>query len=151
MARRSKHYKHTERGYESYERLYKERKSEMEKRGLVMADTMYTRAEYEYYAAAEREGRKKEISQGSRKKIGDVNRSLVTSQSYAYSIKQGKAIQKAVKATIGVDLKLYQARDKEMAAMFWDEVSDRNELLKASGFTGKERAKIIAQDFFGSP
>lgn len=144
-------YKHTARGYASYKRLYRERKLNMQRRGLVMADEMYSKAEYEYYAAAEREGRKREVSEGIRVHVGDVNRALVKEQTYELSFKQGQVLQKAVKEATGKKIRQANIRAGEFPEELSDAIKDRYRQLREAGVGSKQAKRQIGQEYFDSP
>lgn len=148
MAKRGT-YKSTLRGYDAYVQAYEKRKEELRRKGLTMYERKYTKLEYDTTYTAIRNDRKREIREGKRKTVGDINRQMVNEQTYEYSLKQGRAMQKAIEVQTGNKYKIADIR----AGVFkidWNEIKYRREELKEQGKSTWEIKKIIGQEYFGS-
>ena len=77
--------------YKSYVKAYKAKQAVLNKKGLSMYDTMYTKAEFKAVYKATRNDLKEEVSKGKRKVVGNITQTMITEQSYKYSQRQGKA------------------------------------------------------------
>lgn len=124
--------------YINYKRRYRAKEKSMKRRGLEMADRILNRAEYEMVRAeAVAEGR-----------TININQTIVSNQQYEYS--QDIARQfKRVSEEYNLEWK-----DKTITQIRMGEidVSGFNNMLKEKFpmMTGKERAKWISHEVFGS-
>lgn len=124
--------------YINYKRRYRAKEKSMKRRGLEMADRILNRAEYEMVRAeAVAEGR-----------TININQTIVSNQQYEYS--QDIARQfKRVSEEFDLEWKnltITQLRTGEI------DVSGINNELKEKfpNMTGKQRAKWISHEVFGS-
>lgn len=79
--------KRLDKAYDNYVSRYNKKKTEMEKRGYQMADTLLDRNSYEMVRASMvREGRKT-----------NINQTIVSNQSYQYSLKTARSLRKFAK------------------------------------------------------
>lgn len=124
--------------YINYKRRYRAKEKSMKRRGLEMADRILNKAEYEMVRAeAVAEGR-----------TININQTIVSNQQYEYS--QDIARQfKRVSEEYNLEWK-----DKTITQIRMGEidVSGFNNMLKEKFpmMTGKERAKWISHEVFGS-
>ena len=124
--------------YINYKRRYRAKEKSMKRRGLEMADRILNRAEYEMVRAeAVAEGR-----------TININQTIVSNQQYEYS--QDIARQfKRVSEEYNLEWK-----DKTITQIRMGEidVSGFNNMLKEKFpmMTGKQRAKWISHEVFGS-
>lgn len=149
----------------NFDRLYKEylisfenAKEKALKKGEPMFDSeRFTRVEFEaMYTAATNDMREEGRTITDKKVI----KFLTDRQTYSRSLAQGMALKKAA-ARRGIELTVHEARvwgglddtsgAPENIAQFWNEVKIAQENLKAQGYAGKDIAKFIAIEFFGSP
>ena len=124
--------------YINYKRRYRAKAKSMERRGLEMADRMLNKAEYQMVRA-------EIVSEGV---TININQTIVSNQQYEYSQSIARQFKKVSEE---YDLKwknltITQIRTGEI------DVSGFNNMLKERfpEMTGKERAKWISHEVFGS-
>lgn len=136
----------TKANYESYKKAYIKKQAALERKGLQMYVTMYSKREFEEVYTATRRELKQLVSEGKRKVIGNVTQTMITEQSYRYSKAQGTALKKYAKAT-GQNLKVSQIRAGKIN---WALLRERREELEKEGLTDREINLRISQEYFGS-
>lgn len=132
--------------YESYKVAYRKKQNALTRKGLQMYDSMLTKSEFEAVYEATRNDLKAMVKSGERKVIGNVTQTIVTEQTYEYTQKQGKALQKYAEAT-GQNLTQQQIRAGQLD---WTMLEDKEIELKELGLSKKEVRETIAQLYFGS-
>lgn len=132
--------------YESYKKTYRKKQNTLTKKGLQMYDSMLTKSEFEAVYEATRNDLKQLVKEGKRKVVGNVTQTIVTEQTYEYTQKQGKALQKYAEAT-GQNLTQQQIRAGQLD---WDVLRDAQIELKELGYSKEEVRTIIGQEYFGS-
>lgn len=133
--------------YKSYVKAYKAKESVLNKKGLSMYDTMYTKAEFKAVYKATRNDLKEEVSKGKRKVVGNITQTMISEQSYKYSQRQGKAFAIYSEKT-GQKLTQQQIRSGQIDFSIIDNVYKE---YRKSGYTATESKKLISQNYFGSP
>lgn len=132
--------------YESYKKAYFKKENMLNKKGLQMYDKILSRREFEAVYEATRNELKRQVKEGKRKVIGNVTQTIVTEQTYEYSQKQGKALQKYAEAT-GQNLTQQQIRAGQID---WSILKEAQIELKELGYSNAEVRTIIGQEYFGS-
>lgn len=132
--------------YESYKKAYFKKEDMLNKKGLQMYDKILSRREFEAVYEATRNELKRQVKEGKRKVIGNVTQTIVTEQTYEYSQKQGKALQKYAEAT-GQNLTQQQIRAGQID---WSILKEAQIELKELGYSNAEVRTIIGQEYFGS-
>lgn len=132
--------------YESYKKAYFKKENMLNKKGLQMYDKILSRREFEAVYEATRNELKRQVKEGKRKVIGNVTQTIVTEQTYEYSQKQGKALQKYAEAT-GQNLTQQQIRAGQID---WNILKEAQIELKELGYSNAEVRTIIGQEYFGS-
>ena len=124
--------------YINYKRRYRAKAKSMKRRGLEMADRILTRAEYEMVRA-------EAVSEGI---TININQTIVSNQQYEYSQDIARQFKKvATEFDLSwKDVTITQIRTGEI------DVSGINNALKEQfpEMTGKQRAKWISHEVFGS-
>ena len=124
--------------YINYKRRYRAKAKSMERRGLEMADRMLNKAEYEMVRA-------EIVSEGV---TININQTIVSNQQYEYSQSIARQFKKVSEEydLEWKNLTITQIRTGEI------DVSGFNNMLKEKFpmMTGKERAKWISHEVFGS-
>ena len=124
--------------YINYKRRYRAKAKSMKRRGLEMADRMLNRAEYEMVRA-------EIVSEGV---TININQTIVSNQQYEYSQSIARQFKKVSEEydLEWKNLTITQIRTGEI------DVSGFNNMLKEKfpEMTGKERAKWISHEVFGS-
>ena len=124
--------------YINYKRRYRAKAKSMERRGLEMADRMLNKAEYEMVRA-------EIVSEGI---TININQTIVSNQQYEYSQSIARQFKKVSEEydLEWKNLTITQIRTGEI------DVSGFNNMLKERfpEMTGKERAKWISHEVFGS-
>ena len=124
--------------YINYKRRYRAKAKSMERRGLEMADRILNRAEYEMVRA-------EIVSEGV---TININQTIVSNQQYEYSQSIARQFKKVSEEydLEWKNLTITQIRTGEI------DVSGFNNMLKEKFpmMTGKERAKWISHEVFGS-
>ena len=124
--------------YINYKRRYRAKAKSMKRRGLEMADRMLNKAEYEMVRA-------EIVSEGQ---TININQTIVSNQQYEYS--QSIARQfKRVSEEYDLEWKNLTITQIRTGAI---DVSGFNNMLKEKfpEMTGKQRAKWISHEVFGS-
>lgn len=124
--------------YINYKRRYRAKEKSMKRRGLEMADRMLNRAEYEMVRA-------EAVADGI---TININQTIVSNQQYEYSqdiARQFKRVSEEYDLE-WKNLTITQIRTGEI------DVSGLNDMLKEQfpQMTGKQRAKWISHEVFGS-
>lgn len=132
--------------YDSYKKQYLEKQQSILSKGGTMDQRMLSEKEFKARYKAMMNDRKKEISDGTRKKLGNITRDLVEDQAYKYSKKQAATFRKTVKQKGTI-----QEYRLGIISMDWDEIENRRDALEAQGLSFKEISHAISQEFFGSP
>ena len=124
--------------YINYKRRYRAKAKSMKRRGLEMADRMLNRAEYEMVRA-------EIVSEGI---TININQTIVSNQQYEYSQSIARQFKKVSEEydLEWKNLTITQIRTGEI------DVSGFNNMLKEKfpEMTGKQRAKWISHEVFGS-
>ena len=124
--------------YINYKRRYRAKAKSMERRGLEMADRMLNKSEYEMVRA-------EIVSEGV---TININQTIVSNQQYEYSQSIARQFKKVSEEydLEWKNLTITQIRTGEI------DVSGFNNMLKEKFpmMTGKERAKWISHEVFGS-
>ena len=124
--------------YINYKRRYRAKEKSMKRRGLEMADRMLNKAEYEMVRA-------EAVADGI---TININQTIVSNQQYEYSqdiARQFKRVSEEYDLE-WKNLTITQIRTGEI------DVSGLNDMLKEQfpQMTGKQRAKWISHEVFGS-
>lgn len=147
--------------YERYSRLYDERAEKLQARGEEMWSEKYTRSEWydtqKAFKNTWKEG-------GHTGKLSDVNKDMVSFQTYEVGDKQAKAMRRAEKRYIdeGNDFTVHSYREIRQGRvkytkkttedlLGYDFIKDLYHELLAQGMSSKDASKYIAYNFFGSP
>lgn len=149
MGKKRNKYKSTLRGYDAYVQNYKKAEAELKKKGLTMADKMYNKLEYKTTYKAIKNDREKAIAKGERKTIGNINREMIKDQTYEFTQKQAKAMQKAIERQTGNKYRLQDIRAKKYE-IDWNEIDLRKAELKEMGLNFLEIKQVIGKEYFGS-
>ena len=124
--------------YINYKRRYRAKEKSMKRRGLEMADRILNRAEYEMVRA-------EVVAEG---RTININQTIVSNQQYEYSQDIARQFKR-----VSEEYNL-EWRDKTITQIRMGEidVSGFNNMLKEKFpmMTGKERAKWISHEVFGS-
>ena len=124
--------------YINYKRRYRAKAKSLERRGLKMADRILNRAEYEMVRA-------EIVSEGV---TININQTIVSNQQYEYSQSIARQFKKVSEEydLEWKNLTITQIRTGEI------DVSGFNNMLKEKfpEMTGKQRAKWISHEVFGS-
>ena len=139
--------------YEAYVRDYNKIASEMAEKGYTMAETKYTKAEWERAHRAEINDRNRAIKEGKRKTIGNVNRDLVKEQQWQFTSAQAKVqreIYKQKNPEIKEYVKLSDIRGGKLQAIDWNALSKREKELQNKGLEWGQIHSTISEEFFGS-
>lgn len=127
-----------DKGYEAYKKLYKEKKKQLKKKGFAMADTMLNKKEWHMVWESYKEENPR-----------NVNRRIVTEQSYEYSDKFAKNLKRIAKEK-GLDE--YKGLSYTQIRKGAVDISKMNEELKSlfPDWTGAMRAAYFSHEVFGS-
>ena len=124
--------------YINYKRRYRAKEKSMKRRGLEMADRMLNKAEYQMVRA-------ELVSEGV---TININQTIVSNQQYEYSQSIARQFKKVAEEfdLKWKDVTITQIRTGEI------DVSGINNALKEQfpEMTGKQRAKWISHEVFGS-
>lgn len=124
--------------YKRYLHEYKAAEVYLRIKNQEMYMSPLTKAEFKFSAKSMRHNDKMMPSQ--------IINTIVGEQKHKYSFKQGQSWKRTAEK-YGFDWRKYRVRDLRAGAV---DLSQVNEDLKAAGITsGKERAKIIGEQFFG--
>jgi len=135
--------------YKAYVAYYNELKKNMKKHGLQMAQRKLTKREWEAYHTAMKNDRQKEILEGKRKIVGNINRDLAKRQQWGLSAAQARAQQKAIKVQTGKTERIRDIRAGK-AQVDWDAISAREKELRNQGWGWARVHDTISEEFFGS-
>lgn len=146
--------------YERYSWLYDQRAEKLQARGEEMWSEKYTRSEWYDTQKAFKNTWKEEGHTG---KLSDVNKDLVSFQTYEVGDKQAKAMRKAEQDYIneGNDFtphtykeirqgKVKYSKKTTEELLGYDFIGNLYHKLRAQGMSVKEAQKYIAYAFFGS-
>lgn len=134
--------------YAEYVYQYKNKQAQLAKKGYTMADTMYTKADYEWMYQNVLNKQKTEVKLGERTRTGPILRDLINDQAYQLTKKQAVAAQKAAKSK-GLKGTLQDfMMDKSGLQQL---IKDDAKMLYKQGKSSKEVAIYIGQTYYGSP
>ena len=136
------------RNYESYKRDYNIKKRQLAANGVVMHEQMYT--ERQFNAQYERllNQRKEDIKAGKRKTTGNITRTLIDKQAFAFSVKQSEAISEKKKDEFK---NYYQRRSGDVIAeAYYRYKSEYQKKHPEATDAGLHASKEIGAEFFGS-
>lgn len=140
--------------YENYKRQYLTTREEFKRRGEVMFDNvMLSKVEWEANYKSWENTYNREIRQGKREKMPDINKKIVSQQTYEYSEKQAKALQQELRLRGQTERTIREIRlgkvDNRLADEFFNDLSQ--EYYTLTGSLGKNGAAMaISQKYFGS-
>lgn len=139
--------------YQAYSRDYNKVAAEMAKKGYTMAESKYTKAEWERAHQAEINDRNRAIKEGKRKTVGNINRDLIKEQQWQFSSAQAKAQREAYNQKNPdrkEDLKIFDIRGGKVQAVDWNALTQREQELRNQGWGWGRIHSTISEEFFGS-
>lgn len=144
------------RSYESYKQQYLEKQAKLASKGISMADTMLSKAEFDDRYTRYLNTAQDEISSGKRKVVGNITRDIIDDQAYQYSRKQAQVFKTAWKEThqgskAPTLQKLRAGAEFGGADPDWEVIKTRQQELLNSGMDWNDVQTLIGQEFFGSP
>lgn len=126
---------------------YKKKANQLAKRGYQMYDDLMDVTEYTSTYLALRTDQKQEVALGMRKKAGNILRDLINDQAYKFTKKQAERQLLAAKQFgYRTNIQKLMAGDSELGKI----IDEQKQLLKENGYSNKEIALIISQEYFGS-
>lgn len=136
--------------YSSYEKAYDKKRKQLAKKGLTMADTKFTKTEFEFAYKLERQQMVKLVKEGKRKVVGNITQNLVSEQAYEKSLSQARTL-KAAYEEIGIKVSIQGIRENTAKAQEASlSLSDVYHGYIDSGLTSQEASTLISKVYFGS-
>lgn len=133
--------------YSSYIKAYNKKAAQLAKKGYSMYDTMLSYDEYRTMYTALKNTRMQEIAEGKRVKATNIMRDLVNKQAYQFTRRQAIAQHRAA-SELGYRATLQRLMVGD--ANLSDLIRQQADVYKSEGYSSKEVALIISQEYFGS-
>ena len=134
--------------YLDYKRRYYEQRDRMAKKGVSMYDTaILSETEWKSLYKSIENRQLKEIQQGKRDKLSNINNAIINEQTYQFSEKQVAGYRRYLVETGQGFISDANIRvgNFDMRPLYEEQAK-----LKSQGLTGKEIRIYIGQRFFGS-
>lgn len=151
--------------YEVYKKYYFQQQESMLRRNTFMNEGLLSKKAYKERYEVLRNDFKSDVKHGIRKNIGNVNRQIAREQAYAapYSHRQASKIRVFLQKenekirnradfdeSMLHDTSYLRIRQGE-SEIPWYIIEDYRKELAAQGYSKTEIAKMVGQNFFGSP